>query len=594
MIPEPIKCFTMSAALRRAAIRLRSSIYQPCTPLFSQIIPHHYQTSSRHFSRCQVMMYHSTPSYHRTFTTETLKTDKSLDIKTTGPCYVHLSDLAAVRMTGVDAAKVFQSLSTQHFDTLLADPDLSGYAAWLTPKGRTVFETLVIVESIPDSVRQSAHHLPSPQSAPVKTQVNIPTVSMSLLFVLPRSQCVQFINHIRSHTLRLKSKISIADDLKVWSVLSSPPHDWNVNPTTPITITEDSVRSRILPTAPSSYSTSHLPRVLVDPRARATSPHQPSTSSSTTSSPYARPLIILTSTSTSTLPLSESHLPAPQLVYDVYRILCGWPHGGAQDSDSPTPTPTTNLSSDSTPSSPSSNLNDSLVSELVPEKTLPLEDSLDVLGGVHFHKGCYLGQELTARTHFQGLVRKRVVPFAIVDSSSLPSSSSSAASSSSLPSGPISLSDAVEPSASTSSSSPSSSSSSSSSSTRLFPYTFLPSTSSQHLPHAIKGSNIQATPIQESSSSTSVTATNTSQSTDVGKVLSVLDSIPLGMAMLRVSPVFRSSTPQTFSLNLTSSDTSETSSDSSSVSPSEQSNLRVIPLRPTWLTDDLIDNVKSN
>ena len=32
---------------------------------------------------------------------------------------------------------------------------------------------------------------------------------------------------------------------------------------------------------------------------------------------------------------------------------------------------------------------------------------------VSFHKGCYLGQELTARTHHTGVVRKRVVPIEV-------------------------------------------------------------------------------------------------------------------------------------------------------------------------------------
>eukprot|EP00516_Mucochytrium_quahogii_P008721 CAMPEP_0203779912 /NCGR_PEP_ID=MMETSP0099_2-20121227/9032_1 /ASSEMBLY_ACC=CAM_ASM_000209 /TAXON_ID=96639 /ORGANISM=" , Strain NY0313808BC1" /LENGTH=358 /DNA_ID=CAMNT_0050680017 /DNA_START=318 /DNA_END=1391 /DNA_ORIENTATION=- len=41
---------------------------------------------------------------------------------------------------------------------------------------------------------------------------------------------------------------------------------------------------------------------------------------------------------------------------------------------------------------------------------IPLEFNLDKLNGVSFTKGCYTGQELTARTHFQGLVRKRVLP----------------------------------------------------------------------------------------------------------------------------------------------------------------------------------------
>lgn len=41
--------------------------------------------------------------------------------------------------------------------------------------------------------------------------------------------------------------------------------------------------------------------------------------------------------------------------------------------------------------------------------SLPLEGNLDYLNGVDFKKGCYVGQELTARTHHRGVVRKRGV-----------------------------------------------------------------------------------------------------------------------------------------------------------------------------------------
>lgn len=43
-------------------------------------------------------------------------------------------------------------------------------------------------------------------------------------------------------------------------------------------------------------------------------------------------------------------------------------------------------------------------------KTLPFEGNLDFLGGVSFHKGCYVGQELTHRTHVMLVTRKRTVP----------------------------------------------------------------------------------------------------------------------------------------------------------------------------------------
>jgi len=47
------------------------------------------------------------------------------------------------------------------------------------------------------------------------------------------------------------------------------------------------------------------------------------------------------------------------------------------------------------------------------EEELPLECNLDVTDGVSFEKGCYIGQELTARTHHTGVVRKRFFPMAI-------------------------------------------------------------------------------------------------------------------------------------------------------------------------------------
>ena len=46
---------------------------------------------------------------------------------------------------------------------------------------------------------------------------------------------------------------------------------------------------------------------------------------------------------------------------------------------------------------------------------VPLEYNLDGLNAISFSKGCYVGQELVARTHFQGMVRKRLMPFTVQD-----------------------------------------------------------------------------------------------------------------------------------------------------------------------------------
>lgn len=48
--------------------------------------------------------------------------------------------------------------------------------------------------------------------------------------------------------------------------------------------------------------------------------------------------------------------------------------------------------------------------ELPPGKCFPLEANCDYLHGISFHKGCYIGQELTARIHHTGVIRKRIMP----------------------------------------------------------------------------------------------------------------------------------------------------------------------------------------
>ena len=48
--------------------------------------------------------------------------------------------------------------------------------------------------------------------------------------------------------------------------------------------------------------------------------------------------------------------------------------------------------------------------DLVPEKSLLLEAGFDELNGVDWQKGCYIGQELTARTKYRGLIKRRLMP----------------------------------------------------------------------------------------------------------------------------------------------------------------------------------------
>ena len=81
------------------------------------------------------------------------------------------------------------------------------------------------------------------------------------------------------------------------------------------------------------------------------------------------------------LPASDRAIPSnladPQ-AYHIYRTLAGIPEGPL---------------------------------ELPPGQALPFESNFDYTDSVSFNKGCYLGQELTARTHYTGVIRKRLLPF---------------------------------------------------------------------------------------------------------------------------------------------------------------------------------------
>ena len=67
----------------------------------------------------------------------------------------------------------------------------------------------------------------------------------------------------------------------------------------------------------------------------------------------------------------------PHSEYDLHRLDLGLPDGGR---------------------------------DMILEKSILLENGFDELNGIDWNKGCYIGQELTARTKYRGLIKKRLVP----------------------------------------------------------------------------------------------------------------------------------------------------------------------------------------
>jgi len=53
------------------------------------------------------------------------------------------------------------------------------------------------------------------------------------------------------------------------------------------------------------------------------------------------------------------------------------------------------------------------IEDIPPLQAFPMDSNLDIMGGLDFRKGCYVGQELTVRTYHTGIIRKRILPVVI-------------------------------------------------------------------------------------------------------------------------------------------------------------------------------------
>ncbi|MDE7547339.1 folate-binding protein [Acetobacter fabarum] len=78
-------------------------------------------------------------------------------------------------------------------------------------------------------------------------------------------------------------------------------------------------------------------------------------------------------------PPASTEQTATQLDYDLHRLTLGLPDG---------------------------------IQDCEPGRTLAAEANMDLLGGIAWKKGCYMGQEVTARMHYRTLLKRRLVPIA--------------------------------------------------------------------------------------------------------------------------------------------------------------------------------------
>lgn len=227
-----------------------------------------------------------------------------------------LPDVATLRLRGADTAKFLQGMVTANADELLARG--AGYTAWLNPKGRFLFETLVLREA-PDSALLLTH----------------------------RDAAAPLLAHVQRYKLR--SRVEAEDATAAvggsWVALFGAGREGSA------------ARARLL----GELSARGLPHC-EDPRLPALGVRVLLREGDSAGASLLGQLVS-----------EEQHA----IAYHALRTALGVAEGER---------------------------------ELQRDQHLPLESNLHWLGGVSFTKGCYLGQELTARTHFKGVIRKRFFP----------------------------------------------------------------------------------------------------------------------------------------------------------------------------------------
>jgi folate-binding protein YgfZ len=199
--------------------------------------------------------------------------------------------------------------------------------------------------------------------------------------ILPKSVAKNLVSHIKENSLRLKSRLDIRDDLDVYSVIS--PNGDDNDEVIPFEIES----SQLNPIGGENNDKNDQEKgsiiTVADPRPIPT---------------HLKHHYII---SPKPIPLHSSNLTKKQQQTEKT------PQNGEKGAPTSPYTFTTSIVHDvfTTIYNLPNNLNGMIIN-----KSLPLEYNVDLGNGVNFNKGCYLGQELTSRTHHRGEIRKRAVP----------------------------------------------------------------------------------------------------------------------------------------------------------------------------------------
>jgi len=227
------------------------------------------------------------------------------------------------------------------------------YSAFLTGQGRVLYDTFIYPTSHSNTYRNTL---------PARIREKHGDQDTGYLIEVDSSQALELQKHLKKYKLRAKIDLRVLEDgeCDVWSIWDETTQPWIPYSST---------------TTPTSSSTPNDLISLLDTRAPGMG-HRillPSQNHTTSSLPDEISALI-----------SPTASATPSSSYTLRRYLRGVPEGSA---------------------------------EIPSGAALPAEHNIDVMSGIDFRKGCYIGQELTIRTHHTGIVRKRILPVVLYPAS---------------------------------------------------------------------------------------------------------------------------------------------------------------------------------
>ena len=273
---------------------------------------------------------------------------------------VHLSNRRLLLVSGVDASKFLQGLTTNNVDPSRAE---GWYTAFLHAQGRVLYEGFIYPLLRNKSVRTRLDGSVGSHMSKGREDDD----DWACLIDVDASEVDTLTKHLKRHKLRSKVNLRKIDEGEwdIWAI--SEPIDGH---------TTDSI-------------------CLEDPRA-----------------PFLGYRMISPAALSETMMRSDSIHPIND--YHHHRYLLGVPEGPQ---------------------------------EIVRGQALPMESNIDLMRGIDFKKGCYVGQELTIRTAHTGIVRKRILPVQLYSAVTPPPSGLDTANSSSTPIPPLGTEISAVPSA---------------------------------------------------------------------------------------------------------------------------------------------------